>query len=122
MDVTGFETNGETQEGGSVYRGEQVVASAGESTQQTEEIVAIAPEVAVDQAEWLPLGVFALRSGGQSSSPNPNLFRQLAIRKTLHCVSRILGHEEFWQQHLLARSRSTAENFCSLVESCRFCL
>ena len=46
-------------EGDSVYYGDQAVATAEEYTQQAEDIVASAPEVAPDQAEWMPLGVFA---------------------------------------------------------------
>ena len=39
------------------------------------------PEVAPDQAEWMPLGVFALTPDGQASGPDPTLFLQLAISK-----------------------------------------
>ncbi len=65
----------------SVYYGDQPVATAEEYAQQREQIVASAPEVAPEQAEWMPLGVFALTPDGQSSGPEPTLFLQLAISK-----------------------------------------
>lgn len=65
----------------SVYYNDQVVATAEEYAEQAETIVASAPEVAPDQAEWLPLGVFALTPDGQASGPDPTLFLQLAISK-----------------------------------------
>lgn len=68
-------------EGDSVYYGDQAVASADEYAQQAENIVASAPEVAPDKADWLPLGVFALSPDGQASGPSPSLFLQLAISK-----------------------------------------
>jgi hypothetical protein len=68
-------------EGDTVYQGEQPVASAEEYTQQAETIVASAPEVAPVNADWLPLGVFALSPDGQSSGPPPSLFLQMAISK-----------------------------------------
>ncbi len=68
-------------EGDSVYYGDQVVATAEEYTQQAETIAASAPEVAADQAEWMPLGVFALTPDGQASGPDPTLYLQLAISK-----------------------------------------
>ena len=48
---------------------------------QAETIIESAPEVAPEQAEWMPLGVFALTQDGQKSGPNPSLFLQLAISK-----------------------------------------
>ena len=68
-------------EGDSVYYGDQVIATTEEYAQQAEEIVASAPEVAPEQAEWMPLGVFALTPDGQASGPPPTLFLQLAISK-----------------------------------------
>lgn len=68
-------------EGDTVYQGDQVVASAEEYAQQAETIAASAPEAAPDNAEWMPLGVFALTPDGQSAGPNPSLFLQLAISK-----------------------------------------
>ncbi len=68
-------------EDNSVYYGDQVVATADEYAQQAEAIVASAPEVAPDQAEWMPLGVFALTPDGQAAGPDPTLFLQLVISK-----------------------------------------
>jgi hypothetical protein len=68
-------------EDNSVYYGDQAVCSAEEYAQQAEQFVADAPEVAPDQAEWMPLGVFALTPDGQASGPEPSLFLQLAISK-----------------------------------------
>jgi hypothetical protein len=68
-------------EGDSVYYGDQAVCSTEEYVQQAEEIIASAPEVAPEQAEWLPLGVFALTQDGPSSGPAPSLLLQLAISK-----------------------------------------
>jgi hypothetical protein len=68
-------------EDNSVYYGDQPVATAEEYAQQAEAIVASAPEVEPEKAEWLPLGVFALTQDGQKSGPDPTLFLQLAISK-----------------------------------------
>ena len=68
-------------EGDSVYYGDQVVATAEEYTQQAETIAASAPEAPPANAEWMPLGVFALTPDGQASGPDPTLFLQLAISK-----------------------------------------
>ena len=65
----------------SVYYGDEVVATTEEYAMQAEQIAASAPEVAPDQAEWMPLGVFALTPDGQVSGPEPTLFLQLAISK-----------------------------------------
>jgi hypothetical protein len=68
-------------EGDTVYYGDQPVATAQEYAQQAESIVASAPEVAPEKAEWLPLGVFALTQDGQKTGPDPSLFLQMAISK-----------------------------------------
>jgi hypothetical protein len=68
-------------EDNSVYYGDQAVATADGYAQQAEAIVASAPEIAPDKAEWMPLGVFALTPDGQASGPEPTLFLQLAISK-----------------------------------------
>jgi hypothetical protein len=65
----------------SVYYGDQQVATAEEYAQQAETIIASAPEIAPEKAEWMPLGVFALTQDGQKSGPDPSLFLQLAISK-----------------------------------------
>jgi len=68
-------------QGDTVYQGDEVIATAGEYTQQAETIAASAPEVAPAEADWMPLGVFALSQDGQPSGPAPSLFLQLAISK-----------------------------------------
>ena len=65
----------------SVYYGDQPVATAEEYAVQAETIIESAPEVAPEQAEWMPLGVFALTQDGQKSGPDPTLFLQLVISK-----------------------------------------
>jgi hypothetical protein len=65
----------------SVYYGGEVVATGEEYAQQAEAIVQSAPEVPVETAEWMPLGVFALTQDGQASGPEPSVFLQLAISK-----------------------------------------
>jgi hypothetical protein len=65
----------------SVYYGDQPVANAAEYAQQAETIIASAPEIAPEQAEWMSLGVFALTPDGQATGPDPSLFLQLAISK-----------------------------------------
>ncbi len=65
----------------SVYYGDQAVASTEEYAQQAEAIVASAPEVDPAQAEWMPLGVFALTQDDQASGPDPTVFLQLAVNK-----------------------------------------
>lgn len=66
---------------GSVYYGDEVICTSEEYAQQAEQIVTSAPDVSPEQAEWLPLGVFALTQDGQASGPDPTLFLQLAISK-----------------------------------------
>jgi hypothetical protein len=68
-------------EDNSVYYGDQAVGSAEDYAQQAEAIAASAPEVAPENADWMPLGVFALTPDGQKSGPSPTLFLQLAISK-----------------------------------------
>jgi hypothetical protein len=68
-------------EGDTVYQAGQPVATAEEYTQQAEAIVTSAPEVAPANADWMPLGVFALSQDGQSTGPAPSLFLQLAVSK-----------------------------------------
>ncbi|MEW4526668.1 hypothetical protein [Maioricimonas sp. JC845] len=66
---------------GSVYYGDEVICTSEEYAQQAEQIVTSAPDVSPEQAEWLPLGVFALTQDGQATGPDPTLFLQLAISK-----------------------------------------
>ena len=64
-----------------VYYGDQPVATADEYTQQAETIAASAPDVKPENAEWMPLGVFALTQDGQATGADPTMFMQLAISK-----------------------------------------
>jgi hypothetical protein len=66
----------------SVYYGDQVVATAEQYAQQATTLAASAPEIKPEEAEWMPLGVFALTQDGQASGSPPSLFVQLAISKT----------------------------------------
>jgi hypothetical protein len=68
-------------EDNSVYYGDEVVATGEEYAQQAEAIIASAPEVVPEDAEWMSLGVFALTPDGQASGPDPTLFLQLSISK-----------------------------------------
>ena len=68
-------------EGDSVYYGDNAVATTQEYTEQAEAIAAAAPEALPADAEWMPLGVFALTPDGEASGADPTLFLQLAISK-----------------------------------------
>ena len=63
-----------------VYYGDNAVASSEEYAQQAQTIATSAPEPA-DDAEWLPLGVFAMTQDGQASGPPPTIFLQLTVNK-----------------------------------------
>ena len=67
-------------EGDSVYYGDKEVASSQEYAEQAQTIATSAPEP-TDDAEWLPLGVFAITQDGQASGPAPTIFLQLAVSK-----------------------------------------
>ena len=67
-------------EGDTVYYGEEAVATADEYADQAATIATSAPEPAED-AEWLPLGVFAITQDGESSGPPPTIFLQLTVDK-----------------------------------------
>jgi hypothetical protein len=64
-----------------VYYGDQPVATADEYTQQAATIAASAPDIQPQNAEWMPLGVFALTQDGQPTGATPSLYMQLAISK-----------------------------------------
>ena len=68
-------------EGDSVYYGDQAVATTEEYAQQAEAIASSAPPVAAENAEWMPLGVFAITPDDQADGPDPTLFLQLAISR-----------------------------------------
>lgn len=67
---------------GSVYYGDQPVATAEEYATQAEQIVAAAPEAPPANAEWMPLGVFALTQDGQATGATPSVYMQLAVDKS----------------------------------------
>ena len=64
-----------------VHSGDQAVATTEEYAGPAEAILESAPETAPEQAEWMPLGVFALTQDGQASGPDPCIFLQFAISK-----------------------------------------
>ncbi len=66
---------------GTVYYDGEAVATADEYAAQAEEIATNIPEVGPDDAEWLPLGVFAVTQDGASADVEPTLFLQLAVSK-----------------------------------------
>ena len=67
---------------GSVYYGDQPVATADEYAEQAEAIATNIPTDVKPAAEdWLPLGVFALTQDGESASAEPTMFLQLAVSK-----------------------------------------
>lgn len=68
-------------ENGSVCYDGQPVATAEEYATQAQDIIESAPEVASEESEWMPLGVFALTQDGQATGPKPAYYVQLAINK-----------------------------------------
>jgi hypothetical protein len=66
---------------GSVYYGDQPVATAEEYANQAQAIVDSAPETPPANAEWMPLGVFALTQDGEATGSTPTMYMQLAISK-----------------------------------------
>lgn len=65
-------------EDNSVYYGDQVVATADEYYEQATSIAEAVPEVNDEEAEWLPLGVFALT---QPDTETSDRVLQLAVSK-----------------------------------------
>jgi hypothetical protein len=68
-------------EDGSVYYGDQPVATEAEYAEQAEAIAMSAPETPPAAEDWLPLGVFAMTSDGQPTGVEPTMFLQLAVSK-----------------------------------------
>jgi hypothetical protein len=56
------------------------VGTSEEYVQQAQEIASAVPETAADNADWMPLGVFALTEN-EGSAEDSTLFLQLAISK-----------------------------------------
>ena len=63
---------------GSVYYGDQPVATDEEYTKQAEAIAASAPATKPEKADWMPIGVFAMTADGEPTGVDPNFFLQLA--------------------------------------------
>jgi len=68
-------------EDGSVYYGDQPVATEEEYAQQAEAIATSVPETKPAAEDWMPLGVFAITSDGEPTGAEPTLFLQLAVSK-----------------------------------------
>jgi hypothetical protein len=66
---------------GSVYYGDQPVATEEEYAKQAEAIAASAPETKPEKADWMPIGVFAMTADGAPNGVAPNFFLQLAVSK-----------------------------------------
>jgi hypothetical protein len=66
---------------GSVYYGDQAVATDEEYTKQAEAIAASAPATKPGKTDWMPIGVFAMTADGEPSGVDPNFFLQLAVSK-----------------------------------------
>jgi hypothetical protein len=68
-------------EDGSVYYGDQPVATEEEYAMQAEAIAMATPETKPADKDWMPLGVFAMTSDGQPTGAEPTMFLQLAVSK-----------------------------------------
>jgi hypothetical protein len=66
---------------GSVYYGDQPIATEEEYAQQAEAIATSVPETKPASEDWMPLGVFALSADGQPTGVDPTMFLQLAVSK-----------------------------------------
>jgi len=66
---------------GSVYYGDQPVATEEEYAQQAEAIASSVPETKPAAEDWMPLGVFALLPDDEPTGAEPTLFLQLAVSK-----------------------------------------
>jgi hypothetical protein len=64
-----------------VYYGDTVVASADDYANQAEQIATSIPETPPPADSWMPLGVFAVTSDGDSEGADPTLFLQLTVSK-----------------------------------------
>jgi hypothetical protein len=66
---------------GSVYYGDEPVATYEEYAQQAESIAMSTPEVEPAPEDWMSLGVFAMTSDGQMNGVEPTMYLQLAVSK-----------------------------------------
>jgi hypothetical protein len=72
-------SSGYSSETGTMYTDESTYSSP-EYCQQAEELAASAPEEPPADAQWMPLGVFAMTADDDSTSKvTPNMFLQLAV-------------------------------------------
>jgi hypothetical protein len=68
-------------EDGSVYYGDQPVATEEDYAMQAEAIATSVPETKPADKDWMPLGVFAVTSDGKPTGADPTMFLQLAVSK-----------------------------------------
>ena len=68
-------------EGDTVYYNNEPVATTEEYAEQAQTIASSVPDVAPDEVEWMPLGIFALTQKDDDSVEDSTLFLQLAISK-----------------------------------------
>jgi hypothetical protein len=68
-------------EDGSVYYGDQPVATYEEYTLQAEAIATSVPETPPAAEDWMSLGVYAVTSDGQPTGAEPTMYLQLALSK-----------------------------------------
>jgi hypothetical protein len=66
---------------GSVYYGDQPIASDQEYAAQAEAIATNIPSTKPAEKDWMPLGVFAMSADGKPTGADPTLFLQLAVSK-----------------------------------------
>jgi hypothetical protein len=66
---------------GSVYYGDQPVATEEEYAAQAEAIATNIPEAKPAAEDWMPLGVFAITADGKPTGADPTHFLQLAVSK-----------------------------------------
>jgi hypothetical protein len=66
---------------GQVYYGDQAICTEAEYADQAEAIATNVPETKPAEADWMPLGVYAVTNDGQPTGTEPTMFLQLAVSK-----------------------------------------
>jgi hypothetical protein len=66
---------------GYVYYGDQPICTEEVYADQAEAIATNVPETKPAANDWMPLGVFAVTSDGQTTGVDPSMFLQLAVSK-----------------------------------------
>jgi hypothetical protein len=66
---------------GYVYYGDQPICTEVEYAEQAEAIATNVPETNPAEEDWMPLGVFAVTTGGKPNGADPTMFLQLAVSK-----------------------------------------